>query len=361
MANEISKDQWLTAAACAEQMGLSVRALRVYEQHGLVHPRRTGKDWRLYGPDDMARLNEILALKLLGLSLSRIAQLLEGKPADLTRTLTLQNEALHAIRDRADRGLLLIAALERKIADGEALTISDLTTLAKESTMVEPTDDAVAWRRYEQNRPRTEVAVDTALYADYAGSYRLKDGPFYVVSARDGRLFTRVVGQQDIEVFPESQTAFFMKALPVQVTFIRDADGSVNRLVHHQNGAEIPGERISVAEVVQAEAELQRRIKEKIAFPESETIIRRVIAQHSAGAPDYDAMSPALAAIARQQQDAIKQTMARAGALHSLVFKGVSQSGWDVYEAEFANARMEWSFALAPDRKIDGLFFRPTP
>jgi DNA-binding transcriptional MerR regulator len=68
----------LTAAECAERIGLTVRALRVYERHGLHRPRRTDKNWRLYGVEEIARLNEILALKRFGLSLARIADLLTG-------------------------------------------------------------------------------------------------------------------------------------------------------------------------------------------------------------------------------------------------------------------------------------------
>jgi DNA-binding transcriptional MerR regulator len=33
----------LSASECARQMGLSVRALRLYERYGLISPRRTGK------------------------------------------------------------------------------------------------------------------------------------------------------------------------------------------------------------------------------------------------------------------------------------------------------------------------------
>ena len=40
----------------------------MYERHGLIKPKRTGKDWRLYGANEMTRLNEVLALKTLGLS-----------------------------------------------------------------------------------------------------------------------------------------------------------------------------------------------------------------------------------------------------------------------------------------------------
>lgn len=351
----------LTASECARRMGLSVRTLRVYERHGLIRPKRTGKDWRLYGANEMTRINEVLALKTLGLSLSRISDLLQGQSVDLGRTLAVQREALQGVQQRAQRGLAMIDALGEKVAGGASLTISDLTNLAKESNMVEATSDAVAWRRYEQNRPRMEVSIDTSLYTAYAGSYRLQDGPFYVVTAKDNRLFTRVVGQPDIEIFPESETEFFMKVLPVQVTFVRDNDGKVDALVHHQNGTETPGERVDPELVERAEKELQRRIEDRIPMPNSEAIIQRIIAEHLRGEPDFDSMAPALAELARQQRDIIRADLARAGDLKDISFRGVSQAGWDVYDVRFANTTMEWSFILGADGKISGLYLRPSP
>lgn len=357
----IREDVRLSASECARRMGLSVRALRLYERYGLISPKRTGKQWRLYGADDIARLNEVLALKTLGLSLASIADLLQGKATDLGRTLAIQHDVLHEVRERAGRGLAMIEILRAKVAGGNTLTITDLTNLARESNMTDTIKDVVAWRRYEQNRPRTEVPIDTSVYSDYAGFYRLKDGPFYVVSIRDGRLFTRVVGQSEIEIFPESETAFFMKALPVQVTFVRESDGAVDTLVHHQNGTETPAERVDPELVERAEAELHQRIQEKIPMPNSEAIIRRVIAEHLRGEPDFDSMAPALAELARQQRDIIQADLARAGDLEDVSFRGVSPAGWDVYDVRFANTSMEWSFILGTDGKIIGLYLRPSP
>lgn len=132
-----------------------------------ITPQRT---WRLYGANEVARLNEALALKTLGLSLSRIADLLDGKSTDLGRTLAVQREALEGICQRAQRGLAMIGTLQDKLAGGATFTITDLTNLAKESSKVEPTEDAVAWRRYEQNRPRTEVSIDPSIREDYQPS-----------------------------------------------------------------------------------------------------------------------------------------------------------------------------------------------
>ena len=42
---------------------MSTKALRVYEQRGLLRPARTAAGWRAYGPQQMARLAEIVALR----------------------------------------------------------------------------------------------------------------------------------------------------------------------------------------------------------------------------------------------------------------------------------------------------------
>jgi DNA-binding transcriptional MerR regulator len=359
MDQRLQVDIWLTAAECAERIGISVRALRVYEQRGLITPRRTGKSWRLYGASDIARLNEVLALKSLGLSLSHIAELLDGRPTDLDRLLDMQWATLSAARKRTERGLVTIEAVRSKIAAGVAVSIDDLTKLAREITMADISHDTVAWRRYEQNRPRTEIAVDKAVYADYAGSYELADdGLYYFVVSKEGSLFTRVVGQQEIEIFPESETQFFMKVLPVQVTFIRDAGGAVNSLVHHQNGAETKAVRVDGDVAARAEADLDRRKREKIPQSGSEEALRRVIAEHVRGEPDYDAMSAALAALAREQRDAVIQGLRAVGVLKSLTFRAVGVSGVDVYDAVFENDQMEWGIMIGRNGKINTLYFR---
>lgn len=68
-----------TASDTARRLGLTVRALRVYERHGLLRPGRTLAGWRVYGPEEMARLHQVLALKRLGLKLGQIADLLQGR------------------------------------------------------------------------------------------------------------------------------------------------------------------------------------------------------------------------------------------------------------------------------------------
>ncbi|MFZ0267128.1 MerR family transcriptional regulator [Caulobacter sp.] len=71
--------RFLGPSDAARQLGVSAKALRIYEARGLLVPARTAAGWRAYGPDQMARAGEIVSLRALGLSLSRIAEMLSGQ------------------------------------------------------------------------------------------------------------------------------------------------------------------------------------------------------------------------------------------------------------------------------------------
>ena len=359
MHDRVPQEALLTALECAERIGISVRALRLYEQHGLISPRRTSKQWRMYGSAEILRLNEILALKILGLSLRDIAKLIKGQTADLAQTLALQRDALADARNRAERGLQVIEELQSKIRSGATPSLDDLTNLARRAHMTEPSKDTAAWRRYEQMRPRTEISVDPALLEDYSGAYETQDGTISIVSRRDGRLFYRIVGQEDIEIFPESDTGFFMKVLPVQIVFVRGPDGQIAGLVHHQNGFEDHARRVDLEPMLSLEAGVQQRMQDQKPMADSETTLRRLIDEHVRGEPDVEGMAPALAALVIEQKDYIQGELEQAGAVKTLSFNGVAQ-GLDVYDVEFEKAKMEWGFALTHRGKVSHLYLRPT-
>ena len=132
-------DRPLTPAETAKRFGVSIKALRLYEQHGLLTPSRkpagsTGSAWRSYGPDQIARLHQILALKSLGFPLARIGGLLKG-PDTLKSVLARQEQALARECARLSRALRLVHAARAKLDCGQTLSIDDLTRLTKEISM----------------------------------------------------------------------------------------------------------------------------------------------------------------------------------------------------------------------------------
>ena len=61
----------------AERTGLSLRTIRFYEENGLVIPTaRSDGGFRLYGEDEVARLEMIKRMKPLGFSLEEMQELL---------------------------------------------------------------------------------------------------------------------------------------------------------------------------------------------------------------------------------------------------------------------------------------------
>ena len=109
----------LTVGSLAKASGLTVRTLHHWDAIGLLVPEsRSGAGYRRYGPDDVARLYRILALRRLGLSLEEIAGVLEGSDlADSVRAHLARVEAsLAAQRRLRDRLVSILDALE---ADGE--------------------------------------------------------------------------------------------------------------------------------------------------------------------------------------------------------------------------------------------------
>ena len=135
-------DRPLTPAETARRFGVTIKALRVYESRGLLTPLResagaTRAQWRGYGPQQLARLHQILALKRMGLSLARIGEILVG-PDTLAAVLTLQADALARDREKLSQALALVQKAQAKLAGGQALSIDDLANLSKETVVTRP-------------------------------------------------------------------------------------------------------------------------------------------------------------------------------------------------------------------------------
>ena len=125
-----------TAAAVAKRFGVSVKALRVYENEGLLKPARTVAGWRIYRQPELERLSAILALKQLGLPLKRIGELLRGH-GDLSAALALQEAALEDARSEAEHALALVRAARAKLADRRSLSPDELGNLVRSTAMSE--------------------------------------------------------------------------------------------------------------------------------------------------------------------------------------------------------------------------------
>ncbi len=122
----------------AAASGLSVRALRHYDELGLLTPsERTGSGYRLYSETEVRRLYRIVALRRLGLGLDTVGAALDGDGSELAAVVRRQRDAVvaelaerAALRDRLDA---LCAELDR----GREPTVDQLITTMEAMQMHE--------------------------------------------------------------------------------------------------------------------------------------------------------------------------------------------------------------------------------
>lgn len=142
------------------------------------------------------------------------------------------------------------------------------------------------------------------------------------------------------------------------------AQGRATQMTLHQNGRDITGKRLDDTEfkrLSDAASAVAKRVKDQTAAPGSEAALRRLIEESRSGQPNYDLMSPGLAAATRQQLPQIQANIVRLGAVKTILFKGVGPAGADIYEVKFENGSLEYRIFVAADGKIEGANMRPVP
>jgi hypothetical protein len=213
--------------------------------------------------------------------------------------------------------------------------------------------------KVEPLKEHVEVTVDTKVFDNYIGNYQLGPNAIMIISREGDRLFEQLTGQQKLQLFPEGERRFFLKAVDAQITFESEAREKATQLTLHQNGRDMPAKRIDQAQVTAMAAALAKRVKDQTAAPDSEAALRRVIEELRLGQPKYELMGPALADLTRQQLPQLQGLFNQFGALEAVTFKEVGPGGADVYEVKFEHGSSEWRISLDSDGKVALLGFRP--
>jgi DNA-binding transcriptional MerR regulator len=120
---------FLNPAEAARRLGVSAKALRLYEQRGLVAPVRSAAGWRAYGPGEMARAGEIVALRALGLSLAEVACVLGGAPQALEPALAAHQAVLETRLRELAGAVDKVRSLRGDLARGQAPAAGELARL----------------------------------------------------------------------------------------------------------------------------------------------------------------------------------------------------------------------------------------
>jgi len=129
-------DDLLDIREVVRRTGLTSRALRFYEARGLVRPLRTHSGRRLYGAEALERINQIVALKRAGLTLTQIQRMTARRPLDLARLIDAQLEALETRHAEIAEAKQLLLSVKSRIDRGEPVDVATFCSLIRQGESV---------------------------------------------------------------------------------------------------------------------------------------------------------------------------------------------------------------------------------
>jgi hypothetical protein len=135
---------------------------------------------------------------------------------------------------------------------------------------------------------------------------------------------------------------------------VADAAGTCLEIV-------LPGQRtrFNTVQGARASDQPERSAIRTAPLAASEAMLREYIEALRRGRPNYDHMTPEVAAQTRQQLPLNQAILSRLGELQAMSFRGVSYSGNDMYMVHFANGTAEWRISLVKDRTIGRIALGP--
>lgn len=148
---------------------LSERALRLYEQEGLVSPARGANGRRAYAVADLRRLQQVQILRRAGYSLSDIRGLLARRDFNAHEAIALQLQGLRAEQETLARSIGLLEAAQMRLKEGEALdgeALCDLIRLAERSIEEENWRQTLSLYWTDEEMERWKVAMSARFTAE---------------------------------------------------------------------------------------------------------------------------------------------------------------------------------------------------
>lgn len=135
---EISQRVAMKVGDLAKQTGVSVRTLHYYDEIGLLSPsRRTEAGYRLYGEEDIIRLQQIVSLRQIGFSLDQIQGCLSQSEFSPHHVVQLH---LSQLKEQIELQQQLYARLEvidSHLQSTEAISIQEFIQLIEAMNMIE--------------------------------------------------------------------------------------------------------------------------------------------------------------------------------------------------------------------------------
>ncbi len=87
---------------------------------------------------------------------------------------------------------------------------------------------------------KVPMRVNPAILEQYVGNYEMYPNFILSVTREGGRLWVQATNQPRLGIYPESETKFSYRAVDARITFVRNKEGKVDKLILHQHGLDLP-------------------------------------------------------------------------------------------------------------------------
>ncbi len=204
------------------------------------------------------------------------------------------------------------------------------------------------------------VSVAPEVLERYVGFY-VRGGHIVLAVRREGsHLFGQLRTFPAEELFADSETEFWTKLerigfRPERYTFVLDAQGQATGFIEHNDSPEssFTWPRIDAVTARQILANNKAKFLSRTPTPGSEVALRHMIDGLGGGKPNYDEMAAWYGELTRAKASMYQLILSSWGAVQSIEFRHVDDTGGDVYEVRQENGRSEWMIYLNTDGLIE--------
>lgn len=200
--------------------------------------------------------------------------------------------------------------------------------------------------------PGTVVLLSPEALSALDGDYQTAEQEVLHVSHEGQRLYAQSTGRPRVEWQARSGDELVALNGPQSATPQRDGQGRVGGLTLHLHGMGLAAPRISEAQAQRIADGVAARIRRQTPSPGTEAAVKRFYAQISMKPAKLDGLSPLMAAGVREQNEQLRPQFTKLGAVRSVEFAGVSETGYDKYLMRCEGGSVLWDILLDADGTI---------
>lgn len=168
--------RYLRIGDLARRSGVSAKALRLYEQRGLLQPAaHSAAGYRLYDAGSLAALSRIVVLRRAGFSLAEIGQLLTRDATAAAQLLAVRIATLERECAERTQALQTLRALAQRVVSPSTLDLDELVETIAMSTQLKvdwTADEREDFRRRAGQLGETGMAEAQALWPELIAQVR---------------------------------------------------------------------------------------------------------------------------------------------------------------------------------------------